>query len=306
MNRVRTDLLEIAYEEGGPSDSPPVILLHGWPDTPRGWKKVSEILQAEGCRTIAPYLRGCAPTEFLSEETPRVGSAVALAQDAVELADELKLQTFAVAGHDWGARVAYTLAALFPERVTAIAALSLGYQPRGVFNIPSFAQSRRFWYQWFLCTDGGAEKVRNDPAGFARIQWDTWSPPGWFDEAEFAETAESFSSADWAAITLNAYRSRWLQGEVSDPRYAHLQRRLGEVEFLSAPTLMIQGLSDWCDPPEESEGLEKWFTGGYRRLTLENVGHFPHREAAEQVAKAVLDHFREKINGSTHFTQVTD
>jgi pimeloyl-ACP methyl ester carboxylesterase len=295
MNRVRTDLLDIAYEEGGLPDGLPVILLHGWPDTPRGWNKVSQSLQAGGCRMIAPCLRGCAPTEFLSAKSPRVGSGVALAQDAIDLADELELETFAVVGHDWGARAAYTLAALFPERITAIAALSLGYQPRGAFNVPSFAQSRRFWYQWFLCTDGGAEKVRNDPVGFARIQWDTWSPPGWFDEAEFSETAKSFSCADWAAITLNAYRSRWLQGEASDPRYAHLQRRLAEVESLSTPTLMIQGLSDSCDPPEESEGLEKYFTAGYRRLTLENVGHFPHREAPEPVAKAILDHFHKSV-----------
>jgi pimeloyl-ACP methyl ester carboxylesterase len=295
MNRVRTDLLEIAYEDGGPPGGFPVFLLHGWPDAPRGWNKVSQMLQAGGWRTIAPYSRGSSPTEFLSKETPRVGSGVALAQDAVDLADDLKLKTFAVVGHDWGARTAYTLAALFPERVTAIAALSLGYQPRGAFNVPSFAQSRRFWYQWFLCTDGGAEKARNDPAGFARIQWDTWSPPGWFDEAEFAETAKSFSSADWATITLNAYRSRWRQGETSDSRYADLQRRLGEVEFLSTPTLMIQGLSDCCDPPEQSAGLEKYFTAGYRRLTLENVGHFPHREAPEQVAKAVLDYFHKSL-----------
>ena len=55
---------------------------------------------------------------------------------------------------------------------------------------------------------------------------------------------------------------------------------------------MIQGLSDNCDPPSESEDPEKYFTGRYQRLTLENVGHFPHREAPALVAEAVLDHFR--------------
>jgi pimeloyl-ACP methyl ester carboxylesterase len=132
---------------------------------------------------------------------------VALAQDALDLADALSLETFAVLGHDWGARVAYTLAALFPERVTAIAALALAYQPRGQFSVPSFDQSRRFWYQWFMCTDTGAEAVRKDPIGFARIQWETWSPSGWFDDAEFDLTAESFSSPDWVEISLNAYRA---------------------------------------------------------------------------------------------------
>ncbi len=42
---------------------------------------------------------------------------------------------------------------------------------------------------------------------------------------------------------------------------------------------MIQGLFDNCDAPAESEALEAFFTGGYRRVVLEDVGHFPHREA---------------------------
>jgi pimeloyl-ACP methyl ester carboxylesterase len=293
MNRVRTDILEIAFEEGGPPDAAPVLLLHGWPDAPRGWNEVSRRLQAEGFRTIAPFLRGSTPTRFLSQETPRVGAGVTLAQDALDLADALGLESFAVLGHDWDAREAYILVALFPQGVMAIAALALAYQPRGTFSIPAFDQSRRFWYQWFMCTDGGAAAVRKDPIGFARLQWETWSPSGWFDDGEFARTAESFSSPDWAAITLNAYHARWRQGEVWDSRYDALQRRLGEVEYLQTPTLMIQGLFDCCDSPHESEGLEAFFTGSYRCLVLKNVGHFPHREAPGLVAEAVLHHLHQ-------------
>ena len=295
MNCIRTDILEIVFEEGGPPDGTPVLLLHGWPDAPRGWNEVSRRLQAEGFRTIAPFLRGSSPTKFLLKKTPRVGAGVALAQDALDLADALGIQNFAVLGHDWGAREAYILAALFPQRVIAIAALALAYQPRGTFSIPSFDQSRHFWYQWFMCTDGGAAAVRSDPTGFARIQWETWSPSGWFEDKEFARTAESFSSPDWAAITLNAYRARWRQGEAWDSRYDALQDRLSEVEYLQTPTLMIQGLSDYCDSPSQSEGLEAFFTGGYRRVLLENVGHFPHREAPGLVVEAVLHHFHQSI-----------
>jgi pimeloyl-ACP methyl ester carboxylesterase len=43
---VQTPVLEIAYEDDGPPDGAPVILLHGWPDAPRGWMKVAQILQA--------------------------------------------------------------------------------------------------------------------------------------------------------------------------------------------------------------------------------------------------------------------
>ncbi len=290
VTQIRTDLLDIVVEQGGAADGVSVLLLHGWPDAPRGWEPLARRLQAGGYRTIAPYLRGSGPTQFRSQHTPRVGAAVALAKDVIDLADALAIERFAVVGHDWGARIAYTLSALFPERITRTAALALGYQPRGVWKIPSFAQSRRFWYQWFICTEGGSEAVRKDPIGFARIQWDTWSPPGWFDDAEFDRSAESFTNPDWPAITLNAYRSRWRQGEDWDPRYDALQRSLAEVEEISIPTLMIQGVADNCDPPSESEGLDKFFTGGYRRVVLENIGHFPQREAPDLVADIVLEH----------------
>jgi pimeloyl-ACP methyl ester carboxylesterase len=263
-------------------------LLHGWPDAPHGWRVVAQHLQAAGWRTIIPYLRGTAPTRFLSDDTPRVASGVALAQDAIDLLDALQLERVAVVGHDWGARTAYTLAALFPERVTAIVALALAFQPRGAFTLPDFAQARLFWYQWFMCTEAGAAAVRQDPVGFARIQWDTWSPPGWFDEAEFAATAESFRAPDWAAITLNAYRSRWLPGEATDPRYDALEARLHEIEHLGTPTLMLQGAADTCDSPQESEGLDQYFTAGYQRLLVEGAGHFPHREAPDAVAHNIL------------------
>jgi pimeloyl-ACP methyl ester carboxylesterase len=228
---------------------------------------------------LAPYLRGTGPTKFQRDETPRVGAGVALAQDAIDLVDGLRIGRFAVVGHDWGARVAYTLAALFPEGITTVSVLALAYQLRGLFRIPSFDQARRFWYQWFLCVDGGLAKVHDDPVGFARIQWTTWGPTGWLDETEFSKTAESFSNPDWVNISVNAYRSRWLKGEAWDSRYDSLQRKLQEVEVLSTPTLIIQGESDFCDPPSESEALETYFTGSYQRVLLEGIGHFPHREA---------------------------
>jgi len=103
---VHTSLLEIAYEDDGPRDGSPVMLLHGWPEAPRGWNGVAQAIRAKGWRTIVPYLRGSAPTRFLFQGTPRFGAAVALAQDAIGLADALGLDRFAVIGHDWGARTA--------------------------------------------------------------------------------------------------------------------------------------------------------------------------------------------------------
>jgi pimeloyl-ACP methyl ester carboxylesterase len=284
----QTELLNIAFEAQGDSSRAPVFLLHGWPDAPASWMPLAASLQDRGFRTIAPYLRGSYPTEFLSPSTPRFAGAVAMAQDVIDLANELGIGEFAVIGHDWGARVAYTLGALFPKRIRAIATLALAYQPSGEFHLGSFQQSRQFWYQFFQCTDAGAEAVRRDPIGFARIQWDTWSPEGWFTEENFKLASRYFDRPDWAEITLNAYRSRYLKGEAFDSRYDELQARLRDNVLLDVPTMMIQGASDFCDLPAASEGQEKYFWNGYERILLTGVGHFPHRENPSAVAEAVL------------------
>jgi pimeloyl-ACP methyl ester carboxylesterase len=289
MRKVATDLLEIAFEEGGPQDGPAVLLLHGWPDDIRAWRNISPALNAAGYRTVAPYLRGFGETRFLSRDSVRDGRAVALAQDALDLMDALGIGRFAVVGHDWGARTAYTLAAVAPERVRSVAALSVGFLPRGAFQVPSFDQSRRWWYQWFLTTDGGAEAIARDRVGFDKLHWDTWSPPGWYDEAEYRETSKSFLNDDWVPVSVHAYRSRWQDTECDD-RYRALAARVAETDRLSTPTLLIQGAEDYCDPPGETEGQAAHFTGPYRRVLLEGVGHFPAREAPAAVARELLAH----------------
>jgi pimeloyl-ACP methyl ester carboxylesterase len=218
-----------------------------------------------------------------------------MAQDVIDLANKLGIETFAIVGHDWGARIAYTLAALFPERVRAITTLALAYQPRGEFHLGSFVQSRQFRYQFFQCTDVGAEAVRRDPVGFARIQWETWSPSGWFTEEDFTDASRHFEKPDWAEITLNAYRSRYLANEVVDSRYTELQARLRNTALIKVPTTMVHGALDFCDLPSTSEGKEEHFVSGYQRILLDGIGHFPHREAPDAVAHAAL-----RMLGSVH------
>ncbi|GJH26695.1 alpha/beta fold hydrolase [Caballeronia novacaledonica] len=288
----RTPTLDIAYADSGPADGRIVLLIHGWPDAARAWNAVAARLNEAGYRTIVPELRGAGGTRFLRDDTVRDGSGVALANDAVDLADALGIAQFDVVGHDWGARAAYTIAALFPDRVRRMAALALAYQPRGVFELPDFSQARRFWYQWFMSLDGGPDAVAADPKGFARIQWETWSPSGWFDEAEFAATARAFENPDWVPITLNAYRRRWRGDQPSDPALAELYARLATIERIDVPALMIQGGADSCDEPASSEGQDKYFPAGYRRVVIDGAGHFPLREAPDAVADAVIAHLK--------------
>src|SRR6516225_6832758 len=72
---VGTATLEIGYEETGPAQGPPVILLHGWPSDPHDWDGVVPELAAEGCHVLVPWLRGYGPTRFLHRETPRCGQS---------------------------------------------------------------------------------------------------------------------------------------------------------------------------------------------------------------------------------------
>jgi pimeloyl-ACP methyl ester carboxylesterase len=289
VQRLTTSILDIAFETGGPALGPVVLLLHGWPDDATTWGKVTPGLNAAGFRTIAPWLRGFGPTRLLSEAIIRDGRIEALAQDAIDLMDGLEVERFAVVGHDWGARAAYALAAIIPERIVSIAALSLGYSPGGAFPVPRFEQSRAWWYQWFMSVDRGAKAIADNPKGFARIQWDTWSPSGWFSDADFEEVARSFENPDWLAITLNSYRNRW-RDEVHDPRYGGIQERLAKVEILGTPTLMIQGAEDRTVLPPSTEGKDRYFSAFYKRMVLEGVGHFPTREAPETTTAALLDH----------------
>ncbi len=93
MKTVRTDTLEIAFEEHGPADGWPVILSHGFPYDVRAYDEVAPILASSGAHVIVPYLRGFGPTRFLSSSTKRSGQQAALGRDLIGLLDGLGIKT---------------------------------------------------------------------------------------------------------------------------------------------------------------------------------------------------------------------
>ncbi len=109
---VRTQKLEIAYQESGPADGAPVILLHGWPSDPHDWDAVAPPLAASGCRVLVPWLRGFGPTRFLDAATPRSGQQAALGSDVRDFMDALGIGQALLGGYDWGGRGACVMAAL--------------------------------------------------------------------------------------------------------------------------------------------------------------------------------------------------
>lgn len=289
MPTIRTDELEIAYRDDGPRDAPVLLLLHGWPDDATTWDGVIPALNDAGLRTITPFLRGFGGTRFLFEGSPRTANTAMLAMDAIAMLDALGIGRFGVAGHDWGSSMAEALAVGWPDRVGRIAMLSSPSRLGGT-PTPSFAQAQRYWYHWFQATRRGAEAIRQDPHGFARIMWVNWSPPGWFDEATFTRVAASFDNPDWVDVTLHSYRARWEEAE-PDPRSAWLHDRVQQTRQLAVPTVFFQGEADGVTPPEMSEGMAGKFSGPFERVMLAGVGHFPTREVPEALARGLVAHF---------------
>ncbi len=287
LEHFSTPSLSIACEVSGPTHGRPTLLLHGWPDDARTWDRILPALHAAGRQTIVPYLRGCGPTRFHSPQTPRSGQLVALGQDVLELADAMELQTFAVVGHDWGARAAYIASVLAPDRITHCVALSVGWGTNDPGQRLSLKQVQNYWYHWYMALDRGAALVREERRDFTRYIWTIWNP-GWrISDEEFAATASSFDNPDWAEVVLHSYRVRWRLAP-TDPAYSVVEAKLARDPTIRVPTLVIHGGGDPCNDPSTSEGKERFFGSRYERTVLDRIGHFPQREAPAAVADAIV------------------
>jgi pimeloyl-ACP methyl ester carboxylesterase len=290
LKRIDAGLLNIAYAEAGPASGLPVILLHGWPYDIYSFVEVAPIVAALGRRVIVPYLRGFGPTRFLSDGTMRNGEPAALAQDAIDLMDALKIERAVLAGFDWGARTADILAALWPDRVKALVAVSgylIGSQAAGKRPLPPEAEYQ-WWYQFYFATERGRLGYERNRRDFARLIWKLASPQWKFDESTFERTAASFDNPDHVAVTIHNYRWRMdlAQGE---PRYAEVENRLAAAPNIGVPTITMEGDANGAPHPPPSAYRAR-YTGKYEHRTITGgIGHNLPQEAPREFAKAVLD-----------------
>ncbi len=174
LKRVAAATLEIAYEESGPAEGAPVVLLHGFPDDVRCWDGVAPALAEAGHRVLVPYLRGYGPTRFLDPATPRSGEQAALGHDLLAFLDALGLQRAALAGYDWGGRAACIVAALWPERVRGLVSIG-GYNIQDIARSGRPAEARqelRFWYQWYFNTERGRAGLAANRRELCRLLWE--------------------------------------------------------------------------------------------------------------------------------------
>ena len=248
---------------------------------PRAWR----------WRVLVPALRGFLPTHFLREDTPRTGQLAALGCDLLEFIDALGFKQPALVGHDWGARAVAIACGLCQGVASHLVMLSVAYGSNDPGQTLSLAQTRNYWYHWYMATPRGERTVRGDGRNFARIMWDTWSPPGWYGLGEFDATAKAFETSDWTDVTLHSYRHHWGYAP-GDPRYVQDEARLNPAPVLDVPTLVLHGAADGANHPDTSLGREALFRGPYERRLMAGVGHFPQREVPTQVLAALL-HFLE-------------
>ena len=288
MQFVETPKLRIGYEEWNAGAGRTIVLLHGWPDSPRCWTGVAPVLAAAGWRVLAPALRGFSPTTFRDAATPRSGQLAALGRDLLDFVAALRLQQPVLVGHDWGARAAANACGLAPGVASKLVLLSVGYGTNDPDQPLALEHARNYWYHWYMATPRGERALREDRQAFCRFMWDTWAPPGWYSAAEFEATAQAFDGPDWADVVLHSYRHRWGHA-AGDPGYAADEAALQPAPVLAVPTLVLHGAADGVNPPASSAGKERYFSAAYERRLLPGVGHFPQREAPQAVAAALLD-----------------
>jgi pimeloyl-ACP methyl ester carboxylesterase len=289
LQHVQTAVLDVAYEQSGPTDGLCVILLHGYPYDARAFDEVVPRINEAGFGTLVPYLRGYGPTRFLSPTIPRSGEQAALGQDLLEFLDALKIRRAVLAGFDWGGRAACVVSALWPERVHGLVTCT-GYQIQDIASshIPADPeQERRFWYQYYFQTERGRRGLAQMRGEMGKLLWKLWSPEWEFNEATFSKTAPSFDNPDFVDVVIHSYRHRSGNAE-GDPRYAPIEARLAKLPTISVPTIVIHGEVDDVNPPEKSSGHQKFFTGHYERRLFANVGHNPPQESPAAFADAVL------------------
>lgn len=290
LEHIRTPLLSVAYEQSGPNDGVPVLLLHGFPYSPASYDEVAAIINAAGYRTIVPYLRGYGSTRFLSDDTMRSGQQAALGQDLLDLMDALEIEKAVVAGYDWGGRAACIASALWPERIQGLVSCT-GYNIQDLPNATrpvSPEHEARLWYQYYFHTERGKNALTQNRDGLARLLWKMWSPSWDFDDATFAKSLQAFANDDFVDVVLHSYRHR--TGSVpGDPRYAEIEAQLAAQPAISVPTIVLHGADDGVGLAHASESHGRHFTGPYARRVLPGVGHNPPQESPRAFADAVLE-----------------
>ena len=280
--RIETSGASINLVTGG--SGPPLLLLHGYPQTHLMWRKLAPRLAAE-FTVVAPDLRG-----YGDSSKPPAGpdnanySKRSLAQDQVETMAALGFERFAVAGHDRGARVAHRLARDHPERIERLALLDIVPTLYRFETIDQKAATSS-WHWFFLIQPRGFPErlIGAEAEFFLRHQLGALlREPAKLEPEAFAEYLRCFKNPETIRATCDEYRAGATIDLVHD--------RADRGHRLTMPLLMLWGerssqgsgydiLSVWRDHAEDVTGHAV------------NSGHFLAEDAPEDTYRALRDFF---------------
>jgi haloacetate dehalogenase len=254
---------------------PPLLLLHGFPETHVCWQRIAPVLAASH-RVIAPDLKGYGASEAPAGGPHGEGySKREMAGELVELMRALGHERFAVVGHDRGARVAYRLALDHPERVTRVALLNV---------VPTVDQFERMgagpslgYWPWFLLAQPAPFPERMfgaEPAGLLDHVFNTWpSDPAAIPPPSRAAYLEALTPSTIASMCADYRASFYL-----DREHEGADRAAGRR--IAAPSLIVTG-EDETQLADAPDVWRAWADD----LTATRVpgGHFIPEEAPEQL-----------------------
>jgi len=256
----------------GPSDGPPILLLHGFPETSLSWAAVTPMLATAGLRVYAPdqlgYSPGARPDEVEAYSMPN------LAQVTADLMTALDLPRAHVVGHDWGANVAWTLAAWHPDRVRTLTAVSVPHPAAytAAFRADPEQKERSAYIRLFWQAGKAEEVLLADDARRLRRMLGTEAETGVPKEA-VDEYVAVLSAPGALTAALNWYRAM-SSGDRVDP--------------VAVPTTYVWSDGDVAIGRTAAEACGEFVTGDYRFVELRGVTHWIPEQAPGQLATAIL------------------
>jgi haloacetate dehalogenase len=277
----RVDVGEVTLNLARAGEGPPLLLLHGYPETHVMWHLVAPRL-AERYDVVAPDLRGYGDSDKPpGDPEHRTYAKRTMAADAVALMASLGHRRFAVAGHDRGARVAHRMALDHPDAVARAALLDI---------IPTWevfarvdAASARSYYHWFFLSqpfDLPERLIEPSHEGFLSWTLDSWTAaPGSLAPQAVAEYRRCFADPATIHATCEDYRA----GASIDLEHdeADLGRRV------ACPLLVLWGESGRIAQLYDVLGLWRERGEDVRGGTVSG-GHFCAEEAPEETLAALL------------------
>jgi pimeloyl-ACP methyl ester carboxylesterase len=273
---LRTDVGDLTFDVrvDGPEDGRPVLLLHGFPQTSASWAAVSPLLTQAGLRTYAPDQLGYSPGARPAEV--EAYSMQNLAQVTADLMTALDIPVADVVGHDWGANVAWTLAAWHSDRVRSLTAVSV---PHPAAYTAAYRadpeQKERSAYIRLFWQPGKAEEVllADDARRLRRLLAGADNDSGVPAEA-IDEYVAVLSAPGALTAALNWYRAM-----SSDTR----------VDPIEVPTTYVWSDGDAAIGRTAAEACANHVVGDYRYVELAGITHWIPEQAPEELARAILD-----------------